>query len=263
MRRHVTPVLLGIVSGLLGGLMGVGGGIVLVPLLVHFVHLGQHEAQGTSLAFVIGAALVAAIPYYGSDRLDLALAAALALGAVPGVMLGSRLAARTPARMLRVAFGVFMLAMAIRILAAPPLPSGGEGPWSLPGNVLVGLGVGVFAGLLGVGGGTILVPVLVLGEGVDQHTAQGISLLMVVPVGIVGVWSYAREGKLPSGLLLPSLLAGGVVRALLGALLAHRTSAPTLSRLFGVFLLVVAVQMIFRAPRGTVPGSADHPGGPT
>jgi uncharacterized membrane protein YfcA len=86
---------------------------------------------------------------------------------------------------------------------------------------------------------------------------------MVVPVGIVGVWSYAREGKLPSGPLLPSLLAGGVVGALLGALLAHRTSAPTLSRLFGVFLLVVAVQMIFRPPRGTVPGSADHPGGTT
>jgi uncharacterized membrane protein YfcA len=64
MRRHVTPVLLGIVSGLLGGLMGVGGGILLVPLLVHFVRMGQHEAQGTSMAFVIAAALVAAVPYY-------------------------------------------------------------------------------------------------------------------------------------------------------------------------------------------------------
>ena len=261
MRQHVTPVFLGIVSGLLGGLMGVGGGIVLVPLLVHVLHMGQHEAQGTSLAFVIGAAFVATIPYYGNDRLDLVLAAALTLGAVPGVMLGSRLAARTSARRLRAVFGLFLLALAIRILAAPPLGTGGAELWPLPVNVAVGFGVGVLAGLLGVGGGTILVPLLVLGQGVDQHTAQGISLLMIVPVGIVGVWSYARQGKLPSGSLLPSLFAGGVLGALTGAFLAHRTPAPTLTRLFGVFMLLVAVQMIFRPPRGTVPGSAVQPGG--
>jgi uncharacterized membrane protein YfcA len=260
MRRHLTPVLLGIVSGLLGGLMGVGGGIILVPLLVHFVHMGQHEAQGTSLAFVIGAALVAVVPYYGSDRLDLLLAAALTLGAVPGVMLGSRLAARTSARRLRVTFGVFLLAIAIRILLAPPLDTGGSGLWPLPGNVALGFAVGALAGLLGVGGGTILVPALVLGQAVDQHTAQGISLLMIVPVGIVGVLSYAREGRLPSG-PLPALLAGGVLGALAGALLAHRTEAPTLSRLFALFLLAVAAQMIFRRPRGTVPRSAAHGGG--
>ena len=260
MGRHVTPILLGIVSGLLGGLMGVGGGILLVPLLVHLVHMGQHEAQGTSLAFVIATALVAVIPYYGNERLDLALAAALTLGAVPGVVLGSRIAARTPARTLRIVFGVFLFALAVRILVAPPLGEAGAGPWSLAWNVPVGFGVGVLAGLLGVGGGTILVPLLVLGQGVDQHTAQGISLLMIVPVGIVGVWSYAREGRLPSQ-TLPALLAGGAVGGLLGALLAHETEAPTLSRLFAVFLVVVAAQMIFRAPRATVPHSAAPRGG--
>lgn len=260
MRRHVTPVLLGIVSGLLGGLMGVGGGIVLVPLLVHLLRMGQHEAQGTSLAFVIATALVAVIPYYGNERLDLALAAALTLGAVPGVMVGSRLAARTSARTLRIAFGAFLLLLAVRILVAPPLESGGPGPWSLGWNVLSGFGVGVLAGLLGVGGGTILVPLLVLGQGVDQHTAQGISLLMIVPVGMVGVWSYAREGRLPSD-RLPTLLVGGAAGGFLGAILAHRTAAPTLSRLFALFLIAVAAQMIFRAPRATVPHSAASTGG--
>ncbi|HEU5310314.1 MAG TPA: sulfite exporter TauE/SafE family protein, partial [Candidatus Eisenbacteria bacterium] len=224
MQRHVTPVLLGIVSGLLGGLMGVGGGIVLVPLLVHLLRMGQHEAQGTSLAFVIATALVAVIPYYGNERLDLVLAAALTLGAVPGVMVGSRVAARISARTLRIAFGAFLLLVAVRILVAPPLESGGPAAWPLGWNVLTGFGVGVLAGLLGVGGGTILVPLLVLGQGVDQHTAQGISLLMIVPVGIVGVWSYAREGRLPSD-RLPALLVGGAAGGLLGALLAHRTAA--------------------------------------
>lgn len=260
MRRHVTPVLLGIGSGLLGGLMGVGGGIVLVPLLVHLVRMGQHEAQGTSLAFVIATALIAVIPYHGNERLDLALAAALTAGALPGVMLGSRIAARTPARTLGIAFGVFILVIAVRILVAPPLGSGGPEAWPLAWNVPVGLVVGVLAGLLGVGGGTILVPLLVLGQGVDQHTAQGISLLMIVPVGIVGVWSYAREGRLPSR-RLPALLAGGAAGGFLGALLAHRTDAPTLSRIFAVFLIAVAAQMIFRRPRATVPPSAAPTGG--
>jgi uncharacterized protein len=81
MRRHALPFLLGAVSGALGGLMGVGGGIVLVPLLVHALHVAQHEAQGTSLAFVIVAALVAVIPYYGHEKLDLALALWLTVGA--------------------------------------------------------------------------------------------------------------------------------------------------------------------------------------
>ena len=260
MRRHALPFLLGAVSGALGGLMGVGGGIVLVPLLVHALHVAQHEAQGTSLAFVIVTALVAVVPYYGHERLDLALALWLTLGALPGVLLGSRLAARTSAARLRIAFGAVILVTAIRLLAAPPQAAGGAGLWPPPLNVLAGFLTGTLAGYVGIGGGTILVPILVLGQNVDQHTAQGISLLMILPVGIAGVVSYSRRGKiaLPG---LPALLAGGAAGALTGALLAHRTQAPTLTRLFAVLLLATAAQMIFGRPRGNVPRSAEPPGG--
>ncbi len=260
MRRLALPFLLGAASGALGGLMGVGGGIVLVPLLVHVVRMEQHEAQGTSLAFIIVAALVAVIPYYSHERLDLALALYLAAGAVPGVILGSRLAAGTPGPRLRVAFGLLLLATAIRLLVEPPEGFVGAGPWPAAVNVIVGLAVGVLGGLFGVGGGTILVPILVLAQGIDQHTAQGISLLMIVPVGIVGVLSYARHGLL-NVRGLPMLLAGGAVGALAGSLLAHRTVAPTLTRLFALLLLAVAAQMIFRRPRGNVPASAASQGG--
>jgi len=260
MRRHALPFLLGAVSGALGGFMGVGGGIILVPLLVHALHLAQHEAQGTSLAFIIVTALVAAIPYYGHERLDVPLALWLALGAVPGVILGARLAARTPAARLRAAFGAVLLLTAVRLLAGPPPGNGGPGPWPAPLNVLLGGVVGTFAGFLGIGGGTVLVPVLVLGQRMDQHTAQGISLLMVVPVGIVGVVSYARQGRLEiRG--LPALLAGGAFGGLAGAILAHRVKAPTLTRLFAILLMATAVQMIFKRPRGKVARSAESLGG--
>jgi uncharacterized membrane protein YfcA len=260
MRRHALPFLIGALSGALGGLMGVGGGIILVPLLVYALHVAQHEAQGTSLAFVIVSALVAAGFYLGYERLDLPLALWLSVGAIPGVLLGSRLAANTPAARLRAAFGVVMLLTAIRMLVAPPLGYGGAGHWPVPLNLLLGLVVGTLAGFLGVGGGTFLVPVLVLGQKLDQHTAQGVSLVMIVPVGIVGVVSYSRRGRM-SVAGLPMLIAGGAVGALAGALVAHRINSPTLSRLFAVFMLAMGGQMIFVRPRGTVARSAENPGG--
>jgi len=259
MRRRALPFLLGAVSGTLGGMMGVGGGIVLVPLLVHVLHEEQHQAQGTSLAFVI-TALVAAAFYYTFDRLDVPVALYLIVGAVPGVILGARLAAATPAPRLRVAFGVLMALTAIRLIAAPTLGPLGAGPWPAPLHAFLGLGVGVLAGLLGIGGGAILVPILVLGENFDQHTAQGISLLMIVPVGIVGAVSYARQGRL-SNPGLPTLLTGGVVGAFAGAWLAHRIHAPTLTRLFAVLVLIMAAQMIFGRPRAKVVHSAATTGG--
>jgi hypothetical protein len=248
MKRHALPFLMGILSGALGGMMGVGGGILLVPLLVHGMSLGQHEAQGTSFAFIVVTALVAAVPYLGHAHVDYGLAAWLTVGAVPGVVLGARIAGSTPASGLRRGFGVVILATAARLFVAPPAGASDSGPWPGPWNALLGVGIGALAGLLGVGGGTLLVPALVLGQGVAQHTAQGVSLLMIVPVGLVGLVSYARQGRVTAG-LLPALLAGGALGAGAGALLAHRTEAPFLSRLFAIFLLAVAARMLFSAPR--------------
>lgn len=239
---------LGFVSGALSGMMGVGGGILLVPLLTLVLREPQHEAQATSLAFVIVAATIAVVPYLAHERLDLGLAAILAAGAVLGVTAGARVANAVPAAWLRRAFGVAILATAARLLAAPPAPGGTPALWAWIPNAALGLGVGFLAGLLGIGGGTILVPVLVLGQGVAQHVAQGVALLMIVPVGLVGVFSYARSGH-AAGRGLPWLLLGGGTGAYLGAQLAQSLRGPTLSRLFAIFLVAVAARMIFGRPR--------------
>jgi uncharacterized protein len=254
MRRTLLLFAFGLLAGALGGLMGVGGGLILVPLLVRFAAMGQHEAQGNSLAFIVAAALVASASYYGSERLDLALALTLAAGAVPGVLLGSAVAARTPGRTLRLYFGILIAITAVRILAFPPVHEHPGAVWPIPANLALGLAMGTLAGLLGVGGGTLLVPALVLGEGIGQHEAQGISLLVIVPVAIAGVISYAARGRITRS-SIPATLAGGAMGGFLGALAAHHTRAEILSRIFGLFLLVVAAQMIFRRARGTVPQS--------
>src|SRR5712671_3797555 len=110
MQASALPFLFGLLAGALGGLMGVGGGILLVPLLVHVLGTGQHEAQGTSLAFVTVTAIVAAALYFHQGNIDVALSLYLSLGAVPGVLLGAALARRMTARRLRQAFGILLLA---------------------------------------------------------------------------------------------------------------------------------------------------------
>jgi uncharacterized membrane protein YfcA len=143
---------------------------------------------------------------------------------------------------------VAILATAARLLAAPPAPDAMPALWPWGANAAVGLGVGFLAGLLGIGGGTILVPLLVLGQGVPQHVAQGVALLMIVPVGLVGAVSYARRGH-TAGRRLPALLVGGGLGAFLGAQVAQSLRGPTLSRLFAIFLVAVAARMIFGTPR--------------
>ena len=236
------PLLFGVLSGALGGLMGIGGGIVLVPLLLHFLHHSQHEAQGTSLAFFISTAVVAVIPYVRNDSVPWSLVGVLALGAVPGVVAGAAIARRTPAGRLRLWFGLAILAAAARLLVAPPTGLGGA-PWPPVGSALLGLGIGTFAGMLGVGGGIFLVPALVLGQGLSQHTAQGVSLALIVPIGLVGAISYARNGQ-SRPRLFPALLAGGALGGWFGATLAHELRAPALTRLFALFLVAVAIHMI-------------------
>ncbi|MEK7347427.1 MAG: sulfite exporter TauE/SafE family protein [Candidatus Eisenbacteria bacterium] len=253
------PLLFGALSGALGGMMGVGGGILLVPLLLHFLHHSQHEAQGTSLAFIIATAVVAVVPYVRNDSVPWSLVGILALGAVPGVVIGAAVARRTPAGSLRLWFGLAVLAAAGRLLLAPPAGLGGA-PWPPIWNALLGLGIGTLAGLLGVGGGVFLVPALVLGQGLSQHTAQGVSLALIVPIGLVGAVSYARSGHAGTR-LLPGLLAGGALGGWFGATLAHELRAPVLSRLFALFLVVVAVHMIVGSRRPESPAASLQAGG--
>lgn len=116
--------------------------------------------------------------------------------------------------------------------------------------VPIGIVVGVFSALFGVGGGVVMVPVLVLGFGFDQHLAQGTSLAVIVPAAVAGAAAHHRRGFLDvrSALLLA---AGGVAGVLLGAEIALGTSADLLRDLFGGFLVLVGVRLVIASRRRT------------
>lgn len=118
----------------------------------------------------------------------------------------------------------------------------------LVGLVLLGLLAGTLAAALGVGGGVIYVPVLVLIFSLDQHDAQGTSLAVILGTMIVGAFTHARLGNVRWRISTP-IACGGIVGALVGAWIALALEGDVLRRVFGIFLLVVAARMAWRAYR--------------
>ncbi len=121
--RYGVFALVGVVVGVFAGLFGVGGGIIMVPVLVVLAGYTQHMAQGISLAVIIPTSLVAAFGYFKKGNLDLAVAIALAVGSIPGAYVGQDIAQRLPQSTLRTLFALFMVAMAARIMPSASLRS--------------------------------------------------------------------------------------------------------------------------------------------
>jgi uncharacterized protein len=246
----------GLAAGFVAGLFGVGGGILLVPVLVILLRRSQHVAHATSLVAITIPATTAAARFGIDGEVAWGGAAAVAVGALVGVRVGSALMPRISERRLRLIFAIFLALMALRLvlvgdasLVDPVAPGAlelGAGPLLL--HALLGILVGAASALLGIGGGVVIVPALVLFFGYGQHLAEGTSLAIIVPTALFGAISHARHGytEWPVGLKLG---AGGLVGALLGAELALALPAGTLARAFGVLLVVVTTLMLIRGRR--------------
>lgn len=122
----------------------------------------------------------------------------------------------------------------------------------------IGLSAGLLAGLLGIGGGVLIVPALVLVMGLDQHVAQGTSLLVIIPAAAFGSFTHHRQGRLALR-DAAALAVGGVLGAVLGSVTALSLDEKLLQRLFAVLILVVAARLLLT--RRSVPESPD-PGTP-
>ena len=252
-------LLIGLAGGAASGLLGIGGGVLLVPLFTKFRGMRQQVAHGTSLAILIFTAIAAAITYTAHQEVDLATAGWLALGATACAPFGARMTARMSSAELRRWFGVLLALVGIRMVLVQ-LP---EGSWlAQPGVLgvvlvlLTGCLVGFLSGLLGVGGGTILVPILTLLFGIEQHHAQGISLLMVIPTAIAGAWTHRKLGHVDAK-VVPPVAAASVVAAIAAAALANRLPADVLKIAFGILLVWVGARMALKKASG--PGPKTEP----
>ncbi|MFD1714415.1 sulfite exporter TauE/SafE family protein [Amnibacterium flavum] len=250
-RPHWLPLLVvGVIGGVLSGAFGVGGGIVMVPLLIWLTGMDQRTASATSLAAILPSVVVGSIGYLLRGQVDLGAAIALAVGAVPGALIGTWLLRRINIGLLRWLFIALMVVIAVRMVLIP-VERGErieETWWVLALLFVVGVVTGIASGLFGVGGGVIMVPVLVVGFGVGDLVAKGTSLVAMIASSAVGTTSNLRARAVD----LRSALFVGIAATLcsyLGVLLAFVMTPQVSSILFAALLLLSAGQLSVRTIR--------------
>lgn len=232
------------IAGFLSGMFGVGGGILIVPGLVFLLAMDQRRAHGTSLAAIVPIAIAGTIGFVMEGSVDWPVAAAIGVGTIAGSLIGTEALQRIPQQALRFAFIGFLLLTALRLLISTP-DVAGRGPLDVSmvlGLVALGVASGTLAGLLGVGGGIIIVPVLVAVFLVPDAVAKGTSLLVIVPTAMMGTWRNVRNQNADLSIAIVVGLAG-VVSAFVGSKIAVAMDPRTSGVLFGLLLTLVAARM--------------------
>ena len=253
----------GLVAGFAAGLLGVGGGIVTVPVLEYSLRFAgvpeeyrMHVAVATSLAAIIPTAISSARAHHSRGALDLDLARRWAVPMIAGAFAGSLLASHAPLAVLAGVFGAVALTIAAKMLLPfDHLRLASQVPHGLRGGTLASL-IGGLSAMMGIGGGTLAVPTLNL-CGYPIHRAVGTAAFFGLLISVPGTIGYllARPGTGLPGLTvgfvsiagLAVIAPGSMLTATLGARVSHALSRRRLSQAFGVFLLLVGARMLFRA----------------
>ena len=262
MLQILLDLALGAALGFLGGLFGIGGGIIAIPVLSLAFGMDQHLAQGTTLVMVVPNVMLGLWRYYKRGGVNVRYAIVLGSSAVAVTYLAARFAIGLRATTLRLAFAVFIIAMAAYLIwqtgrrrakqrhdsvaANVILPADEKHP--APGwAIFVGAAGGILSGMFGVGGATVAPPMLTTFYGFSQAGAQGLALALVAPGSVVGLATYAKAGAVdwPQGL---ALAVGGLLFVSRGVTLAYKLSNDMLKLSFAG-LLVISAGMLIVASR--------------
>jgi uncharacterized protein len=253
----ITGVLVGITSGLLG----VGGCFIMVPVqLWALTSMGLDNTLATRVAFGTGLAVVlptAASGCRGHSCMGVVLwkpGFILGISGLVGAFLGGSIAAHLSGDLLRIAFGLSVIAGALRMIFAGKIKPGNPREGMLY-YVIWGFPIGIVSGLSGIGGGMLMVPAMVIAMGFSMHQAVGTSSVAIALSSIGGIISYIINGLGVAGLLPYSLgyvnllqftlLAGmSVPTAQLGASISHRIPGNHLRQVFTLLMFYIGLRMI-------------------
>ncbi|KAK4532078.1 hypothetical protein CCYA_CCYA10G2935 [Cyanidiococcus yangmingshanensis] len=257
----------GFLAGFLGSLIGVGGGIIMTPLLTSLVGLSQHRAHGTSLVAVSLSSITGALAYYRGHALEPVAALIVTVGALLTVSAGAAWSSRVDGNQLRKYFGVFVMFAGVlsflkglSYVRASTMNLSTEGNTQLFHNTqghhyslgfaltigVVGCIAGFLSGLMGVGGGTIVVPVLSLVGGFSQRAAQGTALMAMVLPAMAGSITHWRLGHVQSELLL-GLLTGVSLGSWFGGGVALRLPYIRLLQVSSLLFVLIGARIIVTA----------------
>jgi len=251
-------------AGLLAGLLGIGGGVILVPLFLWLFHLAGfppdlivHTAFGTSLCIIVPTAISSTLGHRKRGNVAWHQVFYLATAGALGAILGSSLAAFLSGNILHSAFGGMQVLVGLQLLFFHPrLPPEELNPRKIS-LLVVGLAGGAFSAFFGVGGGVIAVPLMLIALRMPIHLAVGNSSALIVVSAFFGTLSYVVHGlseaaSVPFSLGYVNLLVAAVVAPLtiicarLGVRLASRISQDKMVNVFAILLILVGLKMIFR-----------------
>jgi len=244
-KRLAQIAVVGVLAGFLAGMFGVGGGILIVPGLVLATHMSQRLAHGTSLAAVVPISVASLASYAAHDNVDWHVALWLAIGAVGGAVIGTRLLHVLPHRTLAILFAAVLVASAVRLFIATD--AGGRDALTFAtvlALLVVGLVTGIFAGLLGVGGGIVMVPAMILLFHIPPVFAKGTSAAVIIPAALMGTWRNRTNDN--TDLKAAAVIGvAGIVTAAVGGIIADRMSDDLSNVLFASLLLIVAARLVW------------------
>jgi hypothetical protein len=260
----LLAILAGLATGFVLGLLGSGGSIIALPALIYMLGVAPKSAIAMSLGVVAVTATLAAFNHARRGNVDLKVALVFASFGALGTFSGTRLGVATPVGVQLTLFALVMYAAAWRMRKKPvslPVAAGGlmvsaDGTATLGGCqhffspcmahiALAGVGVGLLTGLVGVGGGFLIVPALVLLSGIPMKKAVGTSLAIVAANSATGFAGYL--GSVPvTWNLMAGFTAVTVLGSFAGTRLAHHFSHDTLKRVFALFLFFVATYILLK-----------------
>lgn len=261
----LLTVLLGSCAGLLAGLLGIGGGVILVPLFLWLFplagfppELAVHSAFGTSLAIILPTSLSSTLGHRKRGNVDWRMVLYLALGGILGAFSGATVAAFVPGEKLKMAFGLMQILVSLKLLLyrQPELPATERPRATVGGLLMIGLIGGFFSAFFGIGGGVVAVPLMLLVLHLPIHLAVGNSSALIVISSLTAVIGYIAHGlqqpfSMPFSIGYVNFLVALLVAPLtmifarLGVKLSGRTSQTRLIRVFAGLLLVVGIKILF------------------
>jgi len=247
----VLNTALGAGLGFAGGLLGIGGGLIAIPVLTWLYGMDQHLAQGTALVMITPNVLLGFLRYHQKHPVDFRAVGVISLFSMAAAYAAGRLAGGIDAAMLRIAFALFLVALALYfgagLLRGRELRNETTASRDIPSPALplLGLVSGAMSGIFTIGGGLIVVPALVSLFRMEQTRAQGMALALVVPSSLIALFAYAQGHHVDWSVGVP-LAAGGIASVSAGALLAHRFPAAGLRLLFCLVLLGTAATMLVK-----------------
>jgi len=246
-------LLSGAAIGFLGGVLGIGGGLIAIPVLGMALGMSQQMAQGTALIMVLPTVLVAVRKYHQHERIDLGVAAAGAVGAMSSTWIGARLALGMDPMALRRGFAVFLFCIGLyyvwqtwrRRRGSPAQArSGRPAPVLTRAHSLVlGMVAGTLGGFFGVGGVLLVVPFMTIVYRLSQTMAQAQALAMVIPGCFVALATYTWGGQADWLVGVP-LAAGSLLCVQRGVRLAHQLPEAALRGAFAAMLFSTVMLLL-------------------